>query len=239
MVVSIEGTFIRGIGLIKLKKSVLPEFILRPLTLLRKAARAQREHEYLVSINQSIRPELFSGAKLVTDRLALLDLMPKGSFVAEVGVANGAFAAEIVARTKPAKLHLIDPWDSPVPDFSKEAMSQVQSDRKAEIDAGIVELNRGYSFDVLPGFENDYFDWVYVDAGHEYLNVKNDLNALLPKVKPGGLICGHDYIRWARPTKRYGVIEAVNEFVNQTGSHFLYLTNERDKHDSFCFKLNK
>jgi hypothetical protein len=43
-------------------------------------------------------------------------------------------------------------------------------------------------------FEDGFFDGVYIDARHEYEYVKQDIELWLPKVKPGGVLCGHDYI---------------------------------------------
>jgi predicted O-methyltransferase YrrM len=34
---------------------------------------------------------------------------------------------------------------------------------------------------------------VFVDGAHDYDSVKRDLAAWLPKIKPGGIIAGHDY----------------------------------------------
>lgn len=37
-------------------------------------------------------------------------------------------------------------------------------------------------------------DFVYIDARHDFESVYNDLLTWTPKVKPGGIIAGHDYI---------------------------------------------
>lgn len=51
-----------------------------------------------------------------------------------------------------------------------------------------------------------YFDIVYIDASHEYEHVKKDIQSWLPKVRPGGIMCGDDYIAgWP------GVVKAVDE----------------------------
>ena len=41
-------------------------------------------------------------------------------------------------------------------------------------------------------FEDNSISFVYIDAGHEYYEVKSDIDAWLPKVKKGGIIAGDD-----------------------------------------------
>jgi predicted O-methyltransferase YrrM len=50
------------------------------------------------------------------------------------------------------------------------------------------------------------FDSIFIDADHNYAECKADIEAWQMLLKPGGLICGHDY--W---TQDVGVMEAVNE----------------------------
>jgi predicted O-methyltransferase YrrM len=45
-------------------------------------------------------------------------------------------------------------------------------------------------------------DWVFIDALHDYRSVRNDIRAWARKLKPGGLMSGHDY-------GRAGVTDAV------------------------------
>ena len=39
-------------------------------------------------------------------------------------------------------------------------------------------------------------DMIFIDADHRYLPFLHDLRAWLPKVRPGGIICGHDCDAW-------------------------------------------
>lgn len=55
-------------------------------------------------------------------------------------------------------------------------------------------------------FEDESLDIVYIDAVHQYKNVKQDIMNWYPKVKIGGIIAGHDY-----QSSFQGVIDAVDE----------------------------
>ena len=55
-----------------------------------------------------------------------------------------------------------------------------------------------------------YFDLVFIDAEHDYDNVKRDILAWYPLVKEGGIICGHDYA-----SRELGVIKAVDEIYGE------------------------
>ena len=50
-------------------------------------------------------------------------------------------------------------------------------------------------------------DFVFIDADHSYEAVVADIDAWQPKVKPGGILCGHDYGHVRFP----GVAQAVDE----------------------------
>ncbi len=69
-----------------------------------------------------------------------------------------------------------------------------------------IKLIKSDSIEASKTYPNEYFDVIYIDAAHDYESVKKDILAWLPKLKPGGVICGDDYIAgWP------GVIQAVDE----------------------------
>lgn len=68
------------------------------------------------------------------------------------------------------------------------------------------------------GFEDNSIDFVYIDASHEYEYVKKDIDIWSEKVKPGGIISGHDW-GWE------GVQSAVIDFCKEKN---YYINNEFD-----------
>ena len=98
----------------------------------------------------------------------------------------------------------------------------------AQVRSGVVVVHRCESAAVAQHFEDDYFDWVYIDGNHLYEYVQRDLEILAPKVKRGGLIAGDDYASagwWGD-----GVRRAVDEFVQSGGCEVVFLD------DQFVFK---
>lgn len=155
-------------------------------------------------------------------RLPLLAKMPKGAVCAEVGVWKGDFSLLIRHITKPARLHLIDPWEFQ-PEFPDRiyggsiAKGQMDMDRIHEYVKSRFRkypelvVNRGKSAEILREFEDSYFDWVYIDGNHSYETVREDLEISLAKVRPGGIIAGDDY--WWDEANRFPVKRAVEDFM--------------------------
>jgi predicted O-methyltransferase YrrM len=151
---------------------------------------------------------------VVASRYELLELLPKGGICAEVGTQTGQFAAEIIRRTAPEMLHVIDH------DYSRFQQALFVgtglSDR--------IKLYKGDSSTVLASFPDQFFDWIYVDGDHQYAGVRKDLAQAIRKVKPRGLIVRNDYTPWSPiEAHEYGVMRAVNELCLQDGWEFVYL----------------
>jgi FkbM family methyltransferase len=60
-------------------------------------------------------------------------------------------------------------------------------------------------------------DFVYLDARHDYTAVLEDLEAWFDKVRPGGILAGHDYLDGTFPAGVFGVKSAVDEFLGERG----------------------
>jgi len=67
-----------------------------------------------------------------------------------------------------------------------------------------IKKNKAHSLEFVNSVPNNSLDFVYIDGDHSYAAVKKDIVAWIPKVKIGGVICGHD-ITWQ--TVRKALVE--------------------------------
>lgn len=140
---------------------------------------------------------------------------------AEIGVWKGGFS-EVLLRGNP-RLHLlcVDPWQAHADWLdSKNAIDPVDGQRKVDKAyraamktlAGLnCTIVRKFSEAAAADVPDQSLDFVYIDANHVYDAVSQDLQAWTPKVKPGGIIAGHDYRVW-REKPTIHVVKAVNDF---------------------------
>ena len=159
-------------------------------------------------------------------RAELLKRMPKDSVCAEVGVWKGEFSKQILKRTSPQMLHLIDPWMFQ-PDFPKRKFGGKRGEVQDDMDkifGGVearfgklanVQIHRTFSEETLEGFEDGYLDWLYIDGNHAFEYVLKDLTMGFAKVRPGGFITGDDYT-WGKKVG-FPVERAVQRFVQEQG----------------------
>lgn len=152
-------------------------------------------HQYVIEIPNMGSPEL---AELFTEL--------KFNVGAEIGVWQGEFS-EILCKANP-KLHLysIDSWDISVYEkgFLEQSHPKPGSTEQPYFEnlyhEAIKRLSpynctiiRKTSMDAVKDFEDNSLDFVYLDAGHDFLNFTLDIHNWKKKVRAGGIVSGHDY----------------------------------------------
>ena len=167
---------------------------------------------------------------VIKTREELLELLPKNSIGAEIGVFKGEFSKIILNTVKPSILYLIDPWEGTITSGDKNGQNIIDiNGEECYIDIILkeflilpqVKILRNYS-DILQMFPNGHLDWIYIDGAHDYHNVKFDLNLSFSKIKTNGLILGHDYNKTSFP----GLVKAVDEFCLENNLKIKYLTQD-------------
>lgn len=158
-------------------------------------------------------------------RRALLEMLPKNSTGAEIGVSSGDFSQEILNVVSPRELVLIDPWDHLGEQTDGEGYKWfLDKEQMRKTYLGVVErfkqqqgvtVVRGFSQEVLQRYSDSYFDWVYLDAAHDYESVLCELIVCIKKVKAGGFITGDDLFK--SKGGRKGVQDAVLDTLQVCG----------------------
>lgn len=175
-----------------------------------------------------LEPHHVDGCKAILDRMSLLEQMPKNAVVAEIGVDRGRFAERIYEVTQPQKLHLIDIFQY---DYQLKSVDSI-FDQKENI-----EIHQVDSAEAGNLFNDEYFDWVYIDTTHTYERTKAELNSFADKIKPGGFISGHDYFQVGVSNGfSYGVMSAVHEFVVINNWKLYAVTLEPLENQSFVIQ---
>ncbi|GBF93712.1 hypothetical protein Rsub_06815 [Raphidocelis subcapitata] len=124
---------------------------------------------------------------------------------AELGVQRGIFAEQVLARWRGCtQYHLVDVWahqqinyqvGSNVDDKTHNEYLEETKARMAKFPAAV--FHRMYTSDAAKLIPDGSLDFVYVDARHDYCGSRQDLELYWPKLRPGGLLAGHDFARAA------------------------------------------
>jgi len=132
-----------------------------------------------------------------------------------IGVAAGNYSKIIIENFGLNKLYLLDNWEGY--EYVTQAKQDIFYKNILELEEqhkGLVEVIKGDSVNGVGRFEDEYFDFIYIDADHHYEVVVNDLKLWYPKLKKGGIFSGHDYTG-LETDKHFGVTQAVDEFVEK------------------------
>jgi glycosyltransferase involved in cell wall biosynthesis len=148
---------------------------------------------------------------------SMVERFPSGSKFVEIGswkgMSSAFLAVEIANSNKDIDFYCVDTWGGSVEheqygidtsslyDTFLDNMSPLQKYYKAI---------RAQSLQAVKQFEDKSLDFIFIDASHEYEDVREDIIAWIPKLKEGGVIAGHDYINDDFP----GVKKAVHEVLS-------------------------
>lgn len=151
----------------------------------------------------------------------LYEQTPNEARVVEIGSFKGRsssyFATLIANGENPIVFFCVDTWQG-----SEEHQKGASAEDKDVVNGTLFETFiknmepvKGYYFclkfpslEAADIFVENELDAVFIDAAHDYENVKADILAWLPKIKSGGIISGHDYF--------YGPIqEAIKDAIGE------------------------
>ena len=147
---------------------------------------------------------------------SMVEKFPTSSKFVEVGSWKGKSSAymtvEIANSNKDIEFYCIDTWEGSVEHKGMQELTKLYDiflSNMKPVESYYTPLKMK-SLDAVSKFGDHSLDFVFIDASHEYEDVKADIIAWLPKIKPGGILAGHDY--YIGDFDYYpGVKQAVNE----------------------------
>lgn len=133
----------------------------------------------------------------------------------EVGSFKGrsscCMAVEIFNSGRSIKFDCVDAWEylDTQSDIVKSEFEDLYSTFLQNIEpvSHLVNPIKSSSVEAAKMYHDKSLDFVFIDAAHDYKNVKQDIISWLPKIKSGGIISGHDYFM------SEGVRTAVHELL--------------------------
>lgn len=160
-----------------------------------------------------------------TDLIRALEI-PSGGTIAEVGVALGDFSQILLELLMPQTFVAIDlfemhrypmHWGTPSEILLKGMTHEDFYRQRFAALGSTVTFDKGLSHECLAAYPNNFFDLIYIDAGHDYDNVQRDASISATKIKDDGILVFNDYVLYDPfLEEEYGVVPAVNELVCAT-----------------------
>jgi len=147
---------------------------------------------------------------------------------AEVGVLRGHTSEALLRELPDLKLWMIDPWkpykgESSLGDQSPGSMERAKG--YAEFWTEFARQRRFILREASPQaadrFANNSLNFVLIDGNHLYESVCADINAWWPKLRPGGMLTGHDYAINRDKNGQWGVQKAVDQFSEEVNQDLL------------------
>jgi SAM-dependent methyltransferase len=115
----------------------------------------------------------------------------------EIGVDRGYYS--MVLAKAGLKVYGVDPWryysDYPHPGKQKRLDEIYEGAKRRLSKYPDYTIIRKTSMEAVSDFKNDSIDFVYIDGHHGFKYVAEDIWDWSQKVRPGGVISGHDYAR--------------------------------------------
>lgn len=159
---------------------------------------------------------------------------------AEVGVLFGEFTEKFCQAG--LKMYAIDPWLAfphhleRNPDYQKKRDAAYRKACRTLTPYGLSSedgtIIRKTSMEAVDYFEDNILDFIYLDGSHWFRDIAADLVEWSKKVRPGGVMSGHDY----HITPKCQVQFVVDAYVKSFGIDRWFVIDKDDSPSWFWVK---
>ena len=120
----------------------------------------------------------------------------------ELGVQRGYFTRAMLSNWLDcSEYHLVDLWGhqenySDVANLNQNEQEKIYGVAMKTVNPWKEKIHvcRNYTINCVNNYADEHFDFIYVDARHDYKGVWEDIVAYWPKLRVGGVMAGHDYV---------------------------------------------
>ena len=142
-----------------------------------------------------------------------VEIFPSGSHFVEVGSFLGKsavyMAVEIINSGKNIKFDCIDHWEGSEEHFDNDKVNldTMYEDFLKNIEPvkGVINPIKMSSIEASKLYKPNSLDFIFIDASHDEMSVREDLTYWMPRLKENGMIAGDDI-------DNKGVADAVKWF---------------------------
>jgi len=138
--------------------------------------------------------------KALTD--FLIENKKEGMTVAEIGVYDGSTTCDYInlIRENNGRLYVVDWFKGNInaggthgfnPSNKENVLNTFKQNLNDYLD--IIDIFDGPSHDMIKNIPDGSLDFCFIDADHRYSFVYKDIELMIPKMKKGGIMIGHDY----------------------------------------------
>jgi len=147
---------------------------------------------------------------------------------AEIGVYAGQYSEKLCIENPGVEHWCIDPWleyEGRNESISQKRYSLAEEEARKRLSKYNCKFIKAFSMDAVKQFEDNSLDYVYIDGNHDFQNVTNDIVEWEKKVRPGGIVAGHDF-DLHRFKSRCHVLQAVTGYTAAVGTYPWFITSK-------------
>lgn len=141
----------------------------------------------------------------------------------ELGVQAGIYSEILCQNIPDHELFCVDPWGAYHRQSAErsEEYYQIAKERLSKYNTTLMRIP---SLEAVKEFADNSLDFVYIDELHEFNPCMMDILCWEPKVRPGGIVAGHDYCQYFQG----GVIRAVDAYTFANNITMWYITRDKE-----------
>lgn len=147
---------------------------------------------------------------------------------AEIGVQQGKFSEVLLKSNPNLELFCVDPWG--VEDWRSRQHGAEKQEwfyneclKRLEPYFNRTKIIRLKSMDAAKEIPDNSLDFVYIDGCHEFDYIMEDIINWTKKVRPDGIVAGHDWYRF----KKAGVIQATEVYTKMHRINEWFITDDK------------